>query len=40
MLNKINNIFLILSGKGGVGKSTITVQLAQGLQEQGYKVFM
>lgn len=38
MLNELKNIIIILSGKGGVGKSTFTVQLGLGLQESGRKV--
>jgi Mrp family chromosome partitioning ATPase len=32
------HVIVILSGKGGVGKSTIAVQLAVGLYTKGYKV--
>lgn len=35
---KIKNIIGVISGKGGVGKSTITGVLATQLAEQGYKV--
>ena len=36
--NKIKNIITIMSGKGGVGKSTVTVLLAKSLAKQGYRV--
>ncbi|XP_026466935.1 cytosolic Fe-S cluster assembly factor NUBP2 homolog [Ctenocephalides felis] len=38
MLSGVKHIFLVLSGKGGVGKSTVSTQLALTLKEQGYKV--
>ncbi|XP_022916837.1 cytosolic Fe-S cluster assembly factor Nubp2 homolog [Onthophagus taurus] len=38
MLDKVKNIILVLSGKGGVGKSTVSTQLALTLKERGYKV--
>jgi len=37
-LANVKHIFLVLSGKGGVGKSTIATQLALGLVQQGKKV--
>lgn len=37
-LSKVKNIITVASGKGGVGKSTVTANLAVGLAKQGYKV--
>lgn len=36
--NTIKNVIGVMSGKGGVGKSTIAANLALSLREQGYKV--
>ncbi|KAJ2939755.1 hypothetical protein O0L34_g17947 [Tuta absoluta] len=38
MLEQVNRVILVLSGKGGVGKSTVSTQLALTLKESGYKV--
>ena len=35
---KAKKVFLILSGKGGVGKSSVTTQIAYSLFEKGFKV--
>jgi Mrp family chromosome partitioning ATPase len=37
-LNQIKRVFLVLSGKGGVGKSSVTTELAYALYDRGYKV--
>ena len=37
-LGKIKNKILVMSGKGGVGKSTVAVNLALGLAKKGFKV--
>lgn len=39
MLDSVKRVILVLSGKGGVGKSTVSTQLALTLKERGYKVF-
>jgi Mrp family chromosome partitioning ATPase len=38
MLSGVKHIILVLSGKGGVGKSTVSTQLAKTFKESGYKV--
>ena len=37
-LNNIKKVIGVMSGKGGVGKSTISVLLAKELNKKGYKV--
>ena len=37
-VSSIKHIIMVLSGKGGVGKSTVTTQLAFGLRNAGFKV--
>jgi len=37
-INQIKQIIAIMSGKGGVGKSTVTAMLAVGLARRGYQV--
>lgn len=36
--SNVKRVFLILSGKGGVGKSSVTTQLAYALYDKGFKV--
>lgn len=38
MLDQVKQVILVLSGKGGVGKSTVSTQLALTLKEKGFKV--
>ncbi|MCF8024899.1 MAG: Mrp/NBP35 family ATP-binding protein [Desulfobacteraceae bacterium] len=37
-LSRIRHKFLVMSGKGGVGKTSVSVNLAMALAEKGYKV--
>ena len=37
-LSSVKHVIVILSGKGGVGKSTMAVQIALGLHAAGKKV--
>lgn len=37
-MNAIKNVIGVMSGKGGVGKSTVSVLIAKELKKQGYKV--
>ena len=36
--SNVKNVIAVMSGKGGVGKSTVTSLLASAMQKQGYKV--
>jgi len=38
MLDKVKNVIVVLSGKGGVGKSTVSTQLSLALRKNGFKV--
>jgi len=38
VLKDVKHVILVLSGKGGVGKSTVSTQLALSLQNSGFKV--
>lgn len=38
VLNNIKHVIAVMSGKGGVGKSTVTALLASSLCQKGYKV--
>ena len=37
-LERIGRIFLVMSGKGGVGKSSVAINLAAALAGRGYRV--
>ncbi|KAL7539948.1 hypothetical protein ACHAXR_009747 [Thalassiosira sp. AJA248-18] len=37
-LSNVSHVILVLSGKGGVGKSTVSTQVAQALSSRGYSV--
>ena len=37
-MNNIKNVIGVMSGKGGVGKSTISAMIAKQLRKLGYKV--
>lgn len=37
-LSRVSHVIIVLSGKGGVGKSTISTQLAQALSSRGYSI--
>ncbi len=37
-IRSVKHVFCVISGKGGVGKSTLACQLAIGLAKQGLKV--
>ena len=37
-LSEVSHVVLVLSGKGGVGKSTVSTQVAQSLSSRGYSV--
>ena len=40
VLKDVKHVILVLSGKGGVGKSTVSTQLALSLQLSGFKVLV
>ena len=37
-MSQVKHVFLVLSGKGGVGKSTVTTELAYALYQKGFRV--
>jgi Mrp family chromosome partitioning ATPase len=37
-LSKIKNIYIVMSGKGGVGKTSVSVNIAMALAKKGFKV--
>lgn len=37
-MDKVNHTLIVMSGKGGVGKSTVAANLATGLSQRGYDV--
>ena len=37
-IEEVKQVLMVLSGKGGVGKSSVSVQLAQGFLSKGLKV--
>ena len=37
-LKKIKNIYIVMSGKGGVGKTSVSVNMAMALAKKGFKV--
>ena len=37
-IDEVKQVLMVLSGKGGVGKSSVSVQLAQGFLSKGLKV--
>ena len=38
MMNGVKNVIIVMSGKGGVGKSTISSQIALSLEAMGFRV--
>lgn len=39
MLDGVKHVIIVLSGKGGVGKSTVSSYLALTLKERNFKVY-